>query len=172
VPANNHRHTNPNRVIVQWTSKAGDGQLGTADADFTVFADGRVKVAPRLTNSGLVEGQLSEAERSALRHFIFEEQDIWSIDSEVLEQAVKRAARSQADADSDANTAIPLKTEAIVDAATTIIRVSEGERGHMVSHYNLFAHAQRYPEIDALRRLRNIELHLLALAQRVADTTR
>lgn len=170
--ANNIMHANSQVVVVQWTSKGGLGQPISTVADLTVFADGRVKVGPRFTDGKVVEEQLSEADLKALRHFVFEEQDIWSVDSVALEHEVKAAVSSRADIRPGSNTTISLETEAIADAATTIIRVREGEREHKVSHYNLFAHAKRYPEVSGLQRLRAIELHLLALAQQVASAAR
>ncbi len=161
--------TNSDIVVVQWTSEGGlKPQISTV-ADLTVIANGRVKVGPRLANGKVVEQQLSEADLKALYKFVFAEQDIWSIDSTALEQEVKAAANLGADSRSEANALIPLETEAIADAATTVIRVRVGEREHKVSYYNLYSHAKRYPEVSGLQRLREIELHLLALAQRVTS---
>lgn len=165
-------NANSDTVVIQWSSDGGLMQKASTVADLTVFADGRVEVGPRLANGKVVEEQISEVDLKALCQFAFEEQDIWSIDSTALEQQVKTAARLGADSKSDADTVIALETEAIADAATTVIRVRQGKHEHEVSHYNLFSHAQRYPENNSLQRLRAIELRLLRFAQRIAAETR
>lgn len=137
-------------------------------ADLTVFADGRVKVGLRFANGTVAEQQLSEADLAALRRFVFEEQDIWSIDSAALERDVKAMVNAGADSGSRAVPVQPLGTDAVADAATTVIRVHDGERTHQVSHYNLFDAARRYPQINQIQRLRAIERRLLELAQHVA----
>ncbi|GJL84221.1 MAG: hypothetical protein DHS20C01_38550 [marine bacterium B5-7] len=159
-------------IVIQWTSEGGLEQPISTLADLTVFADGRVMVGPRFTDGKVVEEQLSKSDFNALCNFVFQEKDIWSIDSAALDQEVKAAASLGADVRSEANTIIQLEMEAIADAATTVIRTRLGEREHLVKHYNLLAHAQRYPEIDSLQRLRAIELRLLALAKQVANAAR
>jgi hypothetical protein len=159
-------------IVIQWTSEGGLEQPMSTLADLTVFADGRVMVGPRFTDGKVVEEQLSKSDFNALCNFVFQEKDIWSIDSAALDQEVKVAASLGADVRSEANTIIQLEMEAIADAATTVIRTRLGEREHLVKHYNLLAHAQRYPEIDSLQRLRAIELRLLALAKQVANVAR
>lgn len=155
-------------IMIQWHSDSGRDKSLPAVADVTVFADGRVKVGPRFAHGTVVEQQLSKADFVALRRFVFEEQDIWSIDTATLARDVKAMANADADAASRAGPVQPLGPEAIADAATTVIRVRDGERSHQVSHYNLFDAARRYPQINQLQRLRAIERRLVELAQYVA----
>lgn len=162
-------NANPDTIVIQWNSEGG---LASTMADLTVFADGRVEVGPRFANGTVSEYQLSEADLAALRRFVFEEQDIWSIDSAALERDVKAVANSGAHVGSRAVPVQPLGTEAVADAATTVIRVRDGERTHQVSHYNLFDAARRYPQMNELQRLRAIEMRLLELAQQVAASGR
>ena len=163
-------HTNSDTIIIQWDSEGGLTKPLPAVADFTVFADGRVKVGPRFAHGTVIEHQLSDAELTALRRFVFEEQDIWSIDSAALDRQVKAAVEASAQAASP--TVQPLGPEAIADAATTVIRVRDGERTHQVSHFNLFDAARRYPQIQELRRLRAIERRLVDMAQQIAAAAR
>jgi hypothetical protein len=163
-------NTNSDTIILQWNSAGGLAKPPSAVADLTVFADGRVKVGPRFANGTVTEHQLSDAELTALRRFVFEEQDIWSIDSAALDREVQAAVDASANAASPA--VQPLGPEAIADAATTVIRVRDGERTHQVSHFNLFDAARRYPQIHELRRLRAIERRLLELAQQIAAAAR
>jgi hypothetical protein len=165
-------NVNPNPIVIQWKSKGGLEKPNSAMADLTVFADGRVEVGPRFTNGTVAEYQLSEADLAALRQFVFEEQDIWSIDSAALERDVKAAANSDANLGSRAVPVQPVGPEAIADATTTVICVRDSERTHQVSHYNLFGAARHYPQINELQRLRAIEMRLLELAQQVAALAR
>jgi hypothetical protein len=163
-------NANADTIMIQWHSDSGRDKPLPAVADVTVFADGRIKVGPRFANGTVVEQQLSEADLAALRRFVFEEQDIWSIDTAALARDVKAMASADADAASRAGPVQPLGPEAIADAATTVIRVHDGERTHQVSHYNLFDAARRYPQINQLQRLRAIERRLVELAQHVVSS--
>jgi stage V sporulation protein SpoVS len=165
-------NANSDNILIQWTSEGGLEKSLPAMADLTVFADGRVEVGPRFAHGTVTKRQLSEAELAALRRFVFDEQDIWSIDATALDSAVKAVAKAGPDAGSHAGPVQPLGIEAVADAATTVIRVSDGERTHQISHYNLFDAVQRYPQINELQRLRAIERRLLELAQQVGATER
>ena len=165
-------NANPDPILIQWNSEGGLEKPSSAMADLTVFADGRVEVGPRFAKGTVAEHQLSEAELAALRRFVFEEQDIWSIDSAALERDVNAVANSGADTGSRAGPVQPVGPEAVADAATTVIRVRDGERTHQVSHYNVFGAARRYPQLNELQRLRAIEMRLLELAQQVATSAR
>ena len=163
---------NSDNILIQWNSEGGLEKPLPAMADLTVFADGRVEVGPRFAGGRVTEHQLSEADLAALRRFVFDEQDIWSIDSAALDHAVQAAAKGDADTGARAGSVQPLGPEAIADAATTVIRVSDGERTHQISQYNLFDAARRYPQINELQRLRAIERRLLELAQQVGASAR
>jgi hypothetical protein len=165
-------NTKSDTIIIQWNSEGGLEKPLPDVADFTVFADGRVKVGARFAHGTVIEHQLSDAELTALRRFVFEEQDIWSIDSAALEREVKAAVDASAKAGSPTTTVQPLGPEAIADAATTVMRVRDGARTHQVSYFNLFDAARRYPQIDELRRLRAIEVRLLDMAQQIAAAAR
>ncbi|EAR21985.1 hypothetical protein NB231_06341 [Nitrococcus mobilis Nb-231] len=165
-------NADPDTVIIQWSSKGGLEKPASAMADLTVFADGRVLAGPRFANGTATEQQLSEADLAALRRFVFEKQDIWSIDSAAIERDLKALANSSADSGSRAVPVHPLGTETVADAATTVIRVRDGVRTHQVSQYNLFGAARRYPQIDELQRLRAIEICLLELADQTAAAAR
>lgn len=158
--------------IIQWTSKGGSGQSTSSMADLAVFSDGRVKVGPRFAKGKAAEHTLTDAEFKALYRFVFVEQDIWSIDAAELEREVKTVSSLDTEVGSHVEETVPLGAEVIADAATSVIYVREGEREHEVSLYNLFSRANRHPEINALKRLRAIELRLLELAQWVASTAR
>lgn len=159
---------NSDTLVIQWHSEGGHDKPPSAVADLTVFADGRVEAGPRFAHGTVTEHQLSDADLTALRRFVFEEQDIWSIDAAALAHKVKAVV--SADAGSHAMPVQPLGPEAVADAATTVMRVRDGERTHQVSYYNLFDAARRYPQINELQRLRAIERRLLALAQQVGTS--
>ena len=165
-------NANPDPILIQWNSDGGVEQPSSARADLTVFADGRVEVGPRFAKGTVAEHQLSEAELAALRRFVFEEQDIWSIDSAALERDVHAVTNLGTGSGSRAGPVQAVGPEAVADAATTVIRVRDGERTHQVSHYNLFGGARRYPQLNELQRLRAIEVRLLELAQHVATSAR
>jgi hypothetical protein len=163
---------NSDTIVIQWYSEGGLERLGSDTADLTVFADGRVVVGPRFANGKVTKHQLSEADLAALCRFVFEQQDIWSIDADAIEREVKAVDRSDADVGSRSASAIPLGPQAIADAAMTSIRVrGDDGRHHEVRYYNLVGAAQRYPQIDKLQRLRAIEMRLLELAQQVAASS-
>lgn len=160
---------NSDTIVIQWHSEGGLKRPVSDTADLTVFADGRVVVGPRFANGKVTMHQLSEADFAALCHFVFEQQDIWSIDADAIERDVKAVDRSDADVGSRSASVVPLGPQAIADAAMTIIRVrGDDDRDHEVRYYNLVGAAQRYPQIDKLQRLRAIEMRLLELAQQVA----
>ena len=165
-------NTNSDTIMLQWHSAGGRSNSLPAMADVTVFTNGRVEIGPRFAHGTVTSHQLSDAELAALRRFVFEEQDIWSIDSAALTRDVTAAANADADAGSRAMPVHPLGPEAVADAATTVLRVHDGERTHQVSQYNLFDAARRYPQIQALQRLQAIERRLLVLAQDVAASAR
>jgi hypothetical protein len=164
-------NANSDTILIQWNSEGGLEQPLPATADLTVFADGRVVVGPRFAHGTVTEHQLSDADLAALRRFVFDEQDIWSIDSAALDRAVKAVANAGTDAGSRAGP-VHLGPAAVADAATTVIRVRDGERTHQVSHYNLFDAVRRYPQINELQRLRAIERRLVDLAQHVGAAAR
>jgi hypothetical protein len=162
----------PDSIMIQWNSEGGLAPSDAAIADVTVFAGGRVQIAPRFAHGKVVEGQLSAADLEALRRFVFEEQDIWSIDPAALERDVTAMANADVSITSRPQSVQPVGTEAIADAAKSVILVRDGERMHVVSHYNLFDAARRYPQINELQRLRAIERRLLELAQQMAAAAR
>jgi hypothetical protein len=164
--------TNADHILIQWHSAGGLEKPPPAMADLTVFADGRVEVGPRFADGTATTHQLSEADLAALRRFVFDEQDIWSIDSAALDRAVKAAAEADTGSGSGSGSVQALGPEAVADAATTVIRVSDGARTHQISYYNLFDAARRYPQINELQRLRAIERRLLELAQQVGASAR
>ena len=165
-------NANAETIMLQWQSAGGRENPLPAMADVTVFADGRVAVGPRFAHGTVAAYHLSDADLAALRRFVFEEQDIWSIDSAALAREVQAATNTSADAGSRAMSVQPLGPEAVADAATTVLRVRDGARTHQVRQYNLFDAARRYPQIKALQRLRAIEMRLMALAQHVAASAR
>jgi hypothetical protein len=112
-------------IMLQWHSESGRGSSLPAMADVTVFTNGRVEIGPRFAHGTATSQQLSDAELAALRRFVFEEQDIWSIDSAALTRDVTAAAAG--------SRAIPVHSlgpEVVTDAATTVLRVRDGERTH------------------------------------------
>jgi hypothetical protein len=165
-------NANSDNILIQWTSEGGLAPPLPAMADVTVFADGRVEVGPRFAHGTVTTHQLSEAELAALRRFIFDEQDIWSIDSAALDRAVQTAAKGNTDAGAPNGSVQSLGPEAIADAATTVMRVSDGTRTHQIRQYNLFDAARRYPQINELQRLQAIERRLLELAQQGGASAR
>lgn len=152
-------------ILIQW-QVISDAQTSVANRpDLTVYADGRVEVGSRFTASTqLVRTQLSNAELSALRHFVFIENNIWSINSLRLDQAIATIDRESA-VHTENNTTI-LGTSAIADAGTTVIKVREGDRVKLVTHYNLAADTLAYDELEELSRLRKIEQRLIDLARK------
>ena len=91
-------NANSDTIILQWHSEGGRDNSLPAMADVTVFADGRVEVGPRFAHGTVTTHQLSDADLAALHRFVFEEQDIWSIDSAALARDVTAAANAGADA--------------------------------------------------------------------------
>ena len=163
-------NANSDTIVIQWDSAGGLEKPISGTADLTVFADGRVEVGPRFANGTVTKHKLSEADLTALCRFVFEQQDIWSIDSDELERDVKAVGSPDADLGSHAASVVPLGTEAVADAATTIIRVRDDDHHHEVRYYNLAGAARRYPQLDKLQRLRAIERRLLELAQQITTS--
>jgi hypothetical protein len=55
----------------------------------------------------------------------------------------------------------------MADAATTRLAVDLGTAQHLVTFYATGPAARLFPQIDALQRLRRIEVHLLTFAERL-----
>ena len=160
-------NTNSDNILIQWNSEGKPGKLLPTTADLTVFSNGLVEVGPRFANGTVTIHQLSESNLAALRRFVFEEQDVWSIDSTALDSAVETAVKANTELAPHSGSVQQLGPGAVADAATTVIRVSDGTRSHQISYYNLFDAARRYPQINELQRFRAIERRLLELAQQV-----
>ena len=162
-------NANSDTIVMQWSSEGGLERSVSNTPDLAVFADGRVVVGPRFANGQVTKHKLSKADFDALCRFVFEQQNILSIDSDELERDVKAVETSEASAGSRTTSVTPLGPQAVADAATTIIWVrGADDRHHEVRYYNLMGAAQRYPQIDKLQRLRAIEMRFLELAQKVA----
>ena len=149
-------------LLLEWTKEAGDleAPLG-GTPDFSLFADGRVRLGPRLGGGEVSWHRLSPSQLEELRRFVFDEQALLDIDREALAAAVRAAAAQQQEA-VDSSVAI-LVTAPQCGADTTVIRAAGPGGLHELRYFGLFGDAQRYPEVEALQRLRRIELRLLGV---------
>ena len=144
--------------MIAWSMAGPDASAGP---EIAVYPDGRLVLAPRF---GGGERRLSKTEIEALEHFVFDDQGLLEIDPEAVDDAVRTAeARRRQQV---AGLAVEMVAGATMDASTTMIRASDGERSREITYHDLAADAAAYPEVDALQRLRAVELRLLELADR------
>ena len=153
-------------VLIEWTKTDSVPESTDGMADVTVFADGRVCLGPRLGEGKPLWGRLSDGELVELRSLVFDELRVLDIDDEVLTRAVEAAARERRA--STENAAFEVVTGPQMDANTTLLRVADEGRATEIRFYDLFGNAETYPEVQALQRLRQIELRLLEIADKLA----
>jgi hypothetical protein len=150
-------------VMIEWT-KVETSSEGAADV--TVLEDGRVHLSPRL---GGGEHRLSREDLRALRRFVFDDQRFQEIEADALRRDVQAAADRRRERDTPTAAFVPGPQ---MDAGTTVVRANVAGVPHEVSYVDLVGDAQTYPEVEALQRLRRIELEMLRLAEALSARSR
>ena len=150
-------------VLIEWTK--GDPGPGRS-ADVTVFADGRVRLSPRL---GGGEHRLAPEELQAVRRFVVDEQQLQAIEGAALKREVEVAAAARSR--DLASPGAAFVTVPQMDAGTTVIRANVAGLPHEITYFDLVGDAQSYPEVAPLQRLRRIELKMIELAEALAART-
>lgn len=150
-------------VLIEWTKVTGEAATPAGGADITVFTDGRIRYGPRLGGGHIDWSRLSPAELEDLRQFVFQEQRLMDINNEALADTIA-AARSGPAAGTDPGGAAATFAPQM-DAGVTVIHADIGERSNRIRFYDVFGNAMRHPEVEALQRLRAIELRLLEIAR-------
>ena len=152
-------------LLIEWSMRTNaPARSDRAVADVAIFDDGRVRFGPRLADGQVRWQQLSQEVLVDLRRIIFDEQRILEIETAALKTAVRGAAARQREATASSEvvaTAVPT-----MDAGTTVLRASVADGVHEIRYYDLAGDTQRYAEVDALQRLRRIELRILKLVVR------
>ena len=153
-------------ALIEWTKTDRDPDEHRDVPDVTVYADGRVRFGPRLCGGGPVWHTLLPDELAELRRFVFEEQAVAGVDDETLEKEVAVASAQQLKARSTSDAVLSIAPQR--DAGTTVLRFADAGQQREIRYYDLFGDAQRYPEVDSLRRLRLVELRVLQVYEAYA----
>ena len=156
------------QALIEWTNTDREPDEARDVPDVTVYADGRVRFGPRLCGGGPVWHTLSPDDLAALRRFVFEDQAIAGVEGETLAKEVAEATARQQKARTSDSAILSVTPQR--DAGTTILRTADAGRVCEVRYYDLFGDAQRYPEVDALRRLRLVELRVLQVYEAYASS--
>lgn len=123
----------------------------------TLSSGGEVSVRAAPPAQTTIRSRISGDDAMALLREIVEDERFFEIESDAL---VKATAPRQ-----DGGGKVALGMSAVADAPTSFISVVSPECSHSVAFYGLAFASARYPEIDALQRLRRIELRLLGLVE-------
>ncbi len=154
----------PEAIVIEWRSSGGLHEAAEATPDLVVRAGGRVTVGPRLAGGRAAEGRITPRRLQDLLAFALDQHRFFEIDGQALESALAAARQRREGAGGGA---VPLGPP-YLDAGTTRILIAADRRRQVLEQQGLFAAAQDYPEVEALARLRAIELRLLELAQEIA----
>lgn len=120
-----------------------------------IMADGSYSVRAVQPGAARVMGRLADGELQALLDLIVTTEDFLAIRTDKISAQI-----DQISADGG-----PMLLMA--DAPTTRLALDLGTGPQAVTFYATGSAARLFPQIDALQRLRRIELHLLALAERL-----
>jgi hypothetical protein len=114
-----------------------------------VMADGRMSARAVAPGAGPVVGTLSPEDLRDLISFVVDEQDFFAIDADEIAAQIEQIGAQDG------------RRLLVADAPTTHVSVMLKDHTHTVSLYAVGFSAMLFPEIDALQRLRRIELRLL-----------
>jgi hypothetical protein len=103
-------------------------------------------------------GAMDAANLQDLMRFIVDEQDFFSIEADAITARIQQIGARDG------------RLFVVADAATTHVSITLQDRKHKVTLYAVGFAARLFPEIDALQRLRRIELRLLATAEALRGT--
>ena len=159
----------PNAVVVQWRTLGGLAGRDDNPPDITIYADGSIIVGPRLGRGKTVRGQITGERLQQLMSFAIDDNQFFDFDPAVVEKTVDAEIEKRQSTTRSEDAIAVRAGPPYVDAGTTVILIAADGKQHEVSYHGLFAAAQDFPEIEALRRLRMIELELLNLGQEVVD---
>jgi hypothetical protein len=157
----------PRAPILVWRSSGGLREPGSEGPDLTIRADGSCAVGERFGGTGGVETRLSPRRVQELLNVAIDDARFFDIDAAEIDAQIEAVRRRRSK--SEATVSMPLGPP-YVDAGTTYIMVAADGRRHEVVVHGLSAAAREYREVEALARLRSIELHLLSLAEELAKT--
>lgn len=116
-------------------------------------------VEVRATDGSALRRQIPADEARALLRHIVETEGLAGIDTTALETAT--APRQSGDG------AVSFGMRAIADAPTSFFTLTGPDCSHSVAFTGLAVAAATHPEVEALQRLRRIELTLLDLVERL-----
>lgn len=150
-------------ALIQWAVTGGGPEAADEQGDVAVFADGRVRIGPRLAGGEPVWRRLSPSELETLCELVFRELRVLEIDGEEMAREVRSSALERKAAEDSKS--VELFTSHQMDAGTTLLRATDEGRTREIRHHDLFGDAHAYPEVEALQRLRRIEMRMIELAE-------
>ncbi len=153
----------PEAIVIEWRASEGAREMADAAPDLVLRAGGRVTVGPRLAGGRPAEGRITPRRLQDLLAFALDRSRFFEIDAAALEREVAGARARRAAASASGRRAPPDP-----HAGTTRIMIATDGRRQVVLQQGLPAAARECPEVEALGRLRAIELRLLELAQEIA----
>ncbi|MFV0512814.1 MAG: hypothetical protein ACK5MY_04125 [Jhaorihella sp.] len=127
----------------------------------TLSSDGAVGVRAAPPAQTAIQSRLPGDAAMALLREIVRDERFSEIDSDALARATAPGKAS--------NGSISLGMSAVADAPTTFITITSPDCTHSVAFYGLAFASAAHPEIDALQRLRRIELRLLGLVEKLRN---
>jgi hypothetical protein len=122
-----------------------------------VTADGHMSARAVPPGAKRVAGSIGPEGLEELLGYIVDEQDFFSIEADEITAEIEKIGAQDG------------RRLLVADAPTTTVSVGLEDREHIVSLYAVGFAAMLFPEIDALQRLRRIELHLLETAEELRD---
>lgn len=160
---------NSDAIVIQWRTIGGLSGYNDSTADLTIYADGKTIVGSRLSQGKIIESWLIPEQIQQLLSFAIDDNDFFGFDARAVEEAVnaimeqRRATSQEGDA-----IAVPLGPP-YIDAGTTIILIAADSKKYEVRYQGLYFAAQDFPAIEALQKLRAIELKFLSIAEEIAN---
>ena len=156
----------PEAIVIEWQSSGGLEEPTDDTPDMVVRAGGRVTVGPRLADGRPADGRITPRRLQDLLAFALDQNRLFDIDGPALGRKLA-AARGRRKRSAAAGGGVPIGPP-YLDAGTTRILIAADGKRLVLEQQGLFAAARDYPEIEALGRLRALELRLLELAQEIA----
>lgn len=162
--------TDSGAIVIQWGTIGGLSGYNDSMTDLTIYADGKTTVGSRFSQGEIVESSLTPEQIQQLLSFAIDDNDFFAFDARAVEEAVNAAVEKRRATSQEGDViAVPLGPP-YIDAGTTIILIAADSKQHEVRYQGLFFAAQDFPEIEALQQLRAIELKLLSLAKKIANS--
>ena len=162
--------TDSGAIVIQWRTIGGLSGSDDSTADLTIYAGGKTIVGPRFSQGKIVEGRLTSQQIQQLLSFAIDDNDFFGFDARAVEEVVNKVLEERrANSQEGDVIAVPLGPP-YIDVGTTIILIAADGKQHEVKYQGLFFAAQDFPEIEALQKLRAIELKLLSMAKEIAKS--